>query len=123
MAFRHPGRGRRKLQAAHAGCVRETTGPEVPTPDELTDLSVSAVPMVCCASAETPNAASTVRAAVLAANPGECRAVASQHPIPPTDPPSPFPTPLPSPFPGEPPPKPGPDPGPAPIEPPRPPLQ
>ena len=54
---------------------------------------------------------------------GECRAVASQHPIPPTDPPSPFPEPFPSPFPGEPPPKPGPDPDPAPTEPPRPPLQ
>ena len=54
---------------------------------------------------------------------GECRAVASQHPIPPIHPPSPFPSPLPSPFPGEPPPKPGPDPDPAPIEPPRPPLQ
>ena len=47
--------------------------------------------------------------------PGECRAVASQIPIQPTDPPSPFP--------GEPPPKPGPDPSPDPGEPPRPPLQ
>jgi hypothetical protein len=62
-------------------------------------------------------------AAAPPATPGECRAVASQHPIPPIHPPSPFPSPLPSPFPGEPPPKPGPDPDPAPIEPPRPPLQ
>ena len=68
-----------------------------------------------------PNARSG--AAAPSATPGECRAVASQHPIPPIHPPSPFPSPLPSPFPGEPPPKPGPDPDPAPTEPPRPPLQ
>jgi hypothetical protein len=77
-----------------------------------------------CASAGPSNAASMVRRDGSAhTTSGECRAVPSQHPIPPTDPPSPFPTPLPSPFPGEPPPKPGPDPDPAPSEPPRPPLQ
>ena len=58
-----------------------------------------------------------------ARHPGECRAEASQHPIPPTGPPTPIPEPFPSPFPGEPPPRPGPDPDPAPSEPPRPPLQ